>query len=65
MNKFFALGVDALVLVPVGFVAFVEATTSQVAKLEARQEASAFNYCPALETELNRLVASGYQEKEE
>ena len=65
MNKFFALGVAALVLVPVGFVASVGATTPPGAKPEARQEASAFDYCPALETELNRLVASGYQEKEE
>ena len=65
MNKFFALGVAALVLVPVGFVAFVGATTPQGTTPEPRGEASAFDYCPALETELSRLVVSTYQDNEE
>ena len=65
MNKFFALGVAALMLVPVGFVAFVGATTPQGPTPEPREEASAFDYCPALETELNRLVVSTYQDDEE
>ena len=65
MNKFFALGVAALVLVPVGFVAFVVATTPQGTTPEPRGEASAFDYCPALESELSRLVLSTYQEDEE
>ena len=65
MNKFFALGVAALVLVPVGFVAFVGATTPQGTTPEPRGEASAFDYCPALETELSRLVVSTYQDDEE
>jgi hypothetical protein len=65
MNKFFALGVAASVLVPVGFVAFVGATTPQGTTPEPRGEASAFDYCPALETELSRLVVSTYQDNEE
>ncbi len=65
MNKFFALGVAALVLMPVGFVAFVGATTPQGTTPEPGGEASAFDYCPALETELSRLVVSTYQDNEE
>ncbi|MDA7565990.1 hypothetical protein N8716_00945 [Pontimonas sp.] len=65
MNKFFALGVAASVLVPVGFVAFVVATTPQGTTPQPRGEASAFDYCPALESELSRLVLSTHQEDEE
>ncbi|MDC0991771.1 hypothetical protein OAR17_02175 [Pontimonas sp.] len=65
MNKFFALGVAASVLVPVAFVAFVVATTPQGTTPEPRGEASAFDYCPALESELSRLVLSTHQEDEE
>ena len=65
MNKVLGLVAAALVLVPVGFVAFVAATTPSGTEPEPRVESSAFDYCPALEDELKQLVVSTYQDNEE
>jgi hypothetical protein len=64
MNKVLGLAA-ALVLVPVGFVAFVAATTPSGTEPEPRVESTAFDYCPALEDELKQLVVTTYQDDEE
>jgi len=65
MNKVLGLAATALMLGPVGFVAFVMATTPSGTEPEPQVESNAFDYCPALEDELKRLLFSTYQDNEQ
>ena len=65
MNKVLGLAATALMVGPVGFVAFVATTTPSGTQSEPQVESTAFDYCPALEDELKRLVVSTHQDNEQ